>query len=157
MTCQFFLTGQVAAGQIGVDHVRVEKYLRNVFKIASRWQAILLLDEADVFLAERALDPHTNALISVFLRELEHFDGILFLTTNRMQTFDPAILSRIHLPLRYDPLKKEAREAIWRCFIEQAQTTAGPAIYDDHVIRDLAGKKLNGREVSGKLSAASGI
>ena len=47
------LTNQVAAGQIGVDHVRVEKILKNIFKIAGRWGAILLLDEADVFLAER--------------------------------------------------------------------------------------------------------
>jgi SpoVK/Ycf46/Vps4 family AAA+-type ATPase len=141
------LTSQVAAGQIGVDHVRVEKYLKNIFKIASRWGAILLLDEADVFLTERGLDPHSNALVSVFLRELEHFDGILFLTTNRMQAFDPAILSRIHLPLRYEPLKKEARGEVWRFFMQQATTTAGHAVYDDHVIEDLAMKDLNGREV----------
>ena len=96
----------MAAGEIGVDHVGVDKFLKTIFKIASRWHAILLLDEADVFLVERGADAHTNALVSVFLRELEHFDGILFLTTNRMQTFDPAILSRIHLPLRYDLLTK---------------------------------------------------
>ncbi|KEY64860.1 hypothetical protein S7711_03857 [Stachybotrys chartarum IBT 7711] len=137
----------VAAGQIGVDHVRVEKFLKSIFKIASRWRAILLLDEADVFLAERALDPHTNALVSVFLRELEHYEGILFLTTNRMQTFDPAILSRIHLPLRYNALNHKARQAVWRYFIEQAVTTVGPAEYTDKAVNQLAETKLNGREV----------
>ena len=147
----------MAAGQIGVDHVRVEKILKSVFKIASRWGAILLLDEADVFLAERALDPHTNALVSVFLRELEHYEGILFLTTNRMNTFDSAILSRIHLPLKYEPLKKEAREGVWHFFIKQARTTAGHAAYDDNVISDLAEKKLNGREVRSKPVTASRI
>ncbi len=100
------LTEQIAAGEIGVDHARVDKYLKTIFKIASRWKAILLLDEADVFLAERGLDPHANALVSVFLRQLEHYDGILFLTTNLLRKFDPAILSRVHLPLRYGPLKK---------------------------------------------------
>ncbi|KAH8878683.1 hypothetical protein GQ53DRAFT_82027 [Thozetella sp. PMI_491] len=144
----------VAAGQIGVDHVRVEKFLKTIFKIASRWHAILLLDEADVFLAERALNPHTNALVSVFLRELEHFDGILFLTTNRMQTFDPAIMSRIHLPLRYNPLSREAREAVWRCFLEQARTEAGPAIYSDKVLAQLVDKKLNGREIRNTVLVA---
>ena len=105
------------------------------------------------------MDPHTNALVSVFLRELEHYEGILFLTTNRMQTFDPAILSRIHLPLRYDPLKQEAREAIWRCFVERAGTTAGSPLYTDEVIETLAKKKLNGREVSDNptISAESNL
>ncbi|KAH7131172.1 P-loop containing nucleoside triphosphate hydrolase protein [Dactylonectria macrodidyma] len=72
----------VPAGQIGVDPVKVERIiLTSIFKIASRWKAILLLDEADVFLAQRSNDPHLNALVSVFLRELEQYDGILFLTT----------------------------------------------------------------------------
>ncbi|KID82559.1 AAA family ATPase, partial [Metarhizium majus ARSEF 297] len=137
----------VAAGQIGVDHVRVEKFLKTIFKIASRWKAILLLDGADVFLAERALDPHTNALVSVFLRELEHYEGILFLTTNRMKTFDPAILSRIRLPLRYNPLKRAARRAVWRYFINQAVTNAGPPLYSDEVVDKLAEEGLNGREI----------
>jgi len=147
----------VAAGQIGVDHVRVEKILKTIFRIASRWGAILLLDEADVFLAERALDPHSNALVSVFLRELEHYEGILFLTTNRMNTFDSAVLSRIHLPLKYEPLKKEAREGVWLFFIKQARTTAGHAAYNDKVISDLAENKLNGREVRSKPVTASRI
>ncbi|KAI8956826.1 hypothetical protein F5Y11DRAFT_364727 [Daldinia sp. FL1419] len=115
----------VPAGQIGVEHTRVERYLKNIFKIASRWKAILLLDEADVFLAERTNDPHVNALVSVFLRELERYEGILFFTTNRMQMFDAAILSRIHLALRYEPLKKDARKAIWRLFLLRAKTKAG--------------------------------
>ena len=31
----------------------------------------------------------------------------MFLTTNRMSEFDEAILSRIHLKLKYDDLRKE--------------------------------------------------
>lgn len=43
------------------------------------WKAILLLDEADIFLQERDVhDVKRNALVSIFLRELEYFDGILF-------------------------------------------------------------------------------
>ena len=80
--------------------------------------------------------------VSVFLRKLEHFDGILFLTTNHMQAFDPAILSRIHLPLRYEPLKKEARGEVWQFFLQQATTTAGRAVYDDQVIKEMAMKDL---------------
>ena len=48
-----------------------------------------------MFLAQRSNDPHLNARVSVFLRELERYDGILFLTTNRVQAFDEATISRM--------------------------------------------------------------
>jgi hypothetical protein len=85
--------------------------------------------------------------VSVFLRELEQYEGILFLTTNRMQTFDPAIISRIHLALKYEPLKKDARKAVWQSFLSQAKTVAGLADYPSEVLDVLAEKELNGREV----------
>ena len=48
--------------------------------------------------------------MSVFLRKLEFCTGILFLTTNRVSEFDEAILSRIHLLLRYNNLTSDAQE-----------------------------------------------
>lgn len=48
-------------------------------------------------------DTH-NRLVTVVLRKLEYFQGILFLTTNRMIDFDEAILSRIHLIVKYEDL-----------------------------------------------------
>ena len=43
----------------------------------------LLLDEADVFLQRRAeLTLERNRLVAVFLRKLEYYDGVLFLTAN---------------------------------------------------------------------------
>ena len=45
---------------------------------------VVLFDESDVFLEERSqADLHRNALVSVFLRVLEYYDGILILTSNR--------------------------------------------------------------------------
>lgn len=38
-----------------------------------------------------------NSVVSVFLRKLEYYDAIMFLTTNRVAQFDEAILSRIHM------------------------------------------------------------
>lgn len=61
----------------------LEKSLIRIFQLASHWKAILLLDEADVVVKERTTsDVVRNALVSVFLRKLEYYDGILFLTTN---------------------------------------------------------------------------
>jgi hypothetical protein len=59
---------------------------------------VLLIDEADVFLEKRTLtDVHRNALVSVFLRLLEYYEGILFLTTNRVATVSIFSLSRSYL------------------------------------------------------------
>ena len=57
---------------------------------------MLLLDEADVFLEKRDLrDVHRNAMVSIFLRLLEYHSGIMFLTTNRLETIDSAFDSRV--------------------------------------------------------------
>ncbi|KAH7000859.1 P-loop containing nucleoside triphosphate hydrolase protein [Ilyonectria destructans] len=144
----------VPAGQIGVDPVKVERILTSIFKIASRWKAILLLDEADVFLAQRSNDPHLNALVSVFLRELEQYDGILFLTTNRVQSFDEAMISRIHLALQYHPLGRDAREAVWKYFLGQANTKQGCPDCPQDAVDELAEKELNGREIRNAVFVA---
>lgn len=41
---------------------------------------------------------------AVFLRVLEYYAGILFLTTNRIGGFDEAFASRIHMSLHYPQL-----------------------------------------------------
>ena len=78
----------VTAGELGTSPRELEAFLQQILDLANRWQAVLLLDEADVFLEARtAQDIHRNALVSIFLRLLEYFQGILFLTTNRVTTF----------------------------------------------------------------------
>jgi hypothetical protein len=62
----------------------------------------MLLDEADVFLMKRDwAKVNRNSLVLVFLRKLEYYSGILFLTTNRAGTIDEAFKSRIYILLRY--------------------------------------------------------
>ena len=46
----------------------------------------------------------------------------MFLTINRITIFDAAIQSRIHLALKYNELKRLAREQVWKTFLEQANT-----------------------------------
>lgn len=91
----------VSAGELGTNPRELEQELQKILDLAHSWGAVLLLDEADVFLEARtAQDIHRNALVSIFLRLLEYFQGILFLTTNRVATFDDAFQSRIHIALR---------------------------------------------------------
>lgn len=75
---------------------------------------MLLLDEADVFLARRGWnDVKRNALVSVFLRRLEYYSGILFLTTNIVGLIDEAFKSRIHVALRYKTINEDTTKRIW--------------------------------------------
>ncbi|KAI6878589.1 P-loop containing nucleoside triphosphate hydrolase protein [Hortaea werneckii] len=112
----------VSAGELGTDPARLEHELQKILDIAHSWGAVLLLDEADVFLEKREVhDIHRNALVSIFLRLLEYFQGILFLTTNRVDTFDEAFQSRIHLPLRYGELSAKAKRRVWGMFLEMAR------------------------------------
>lgn len=103
---------QLTCGDLGTTAKDVESALEQNFALASRWGCILLLDEADVFLAQRTKeDFQRNGLVAVFLRVLEYYAGILFLTTNRVGDFDEAFASRIHISLYYPELgRKETLE-----------------------------------------------
>jgi len=57
---------------------------------------VLLLDEADIFMEQRSeSDIKRNAMVGIFIRLLEYYQGILFLTTNRSGGLDQAFASRI--------------------------------------------------------------
>ena len=75
---------RVHSGQLGVSSENVEKNLEKVLKRAQRWSAVMLIDEADVYIRRRGNEIDHNAVVASFLRTLEYFHGLLFLTTNRV-------------------------------------------------------------------------
>ena len=84
----------VSAGELGTDPAIMDKSLTNILELAKTWDAVLLLDEAEVFLQRRNLtNVDRNALVSIFLRQLEYYQGILILTTNLIAHCDPAFES----------------------------------------------------------------
>ncbi|KAI1291191.1 P-loop containing nucleoside triphosphate hydrolase protein [Xylaria venustula] len=112
----------ITSGDLGVDAHRVEENLRYFLDLGQRYGALLLLDEADVYLERRrSKDITRNGLVSTFLRALEYYRGVLFLTTNRVQAFDSAFLSRIHVALHYKNLRDEDRERIWAQTFERIE------------------------------------
>lgn len=141
----------VSSGELGTNPAVLEQELNKILDIAHSWGAVLLLDEADVFLERRTMaDMHRNALVSIFLRLLEYFQGILFLTTNRVETFDDAFQSRIHVALRYNELGFKAKFKIWKMFLEMVRVKYGadsPDVLSHEEIEWLAKRKLNGRQV----------
>jgi len=123
----------------------LEENLLEITSLAYKWGAIILIDEADVYLAERSLqDVQRNALVSIFLGHLEYFQGIMFLTTNRVATFDMAFQSRIHFSIRCGDLGRDTKKKIWKTFLGRVkrQTNISERARDG-----LSEKKINGRKV----------
>lgn len=145
----------VSSGDLGTSSTDLDRQLTDIMDMAATWRAVLLIDEADVFLERRSLhDLHRNAMVSVFLRVLEYYSGILFLTTNRVTTFDDAFKSRIHIPIRYTDLSIESRAEIWRTF---CQRVPGGVDIDDSGIATLAEHDLNGRQIKNIIKAAESL
>lgn len=56
----------VGAGDLGTKASDLDEALEKVFDVATAWKAIVLIDEADVFLEQRSLhDLERNAMVAV--------------------------------------------------------------------------------------------
>jgi DNA polymerase III delta prime subunit len=110
---------RVHSGQLGLNVAAMEQALKDVLTRAQRWGAVVLIDEADVYIRRREDNMAANAVVGVFLRVLEYFNGLLFLTTNRVDDIDEAIVSRCIALIKYEPPDRDARRKIWRVMMEQ--------------------------------------
>ena len=123
----------IHSGSLGITAELVRKNLEVIFDRAKRWDAVLLLDEADVFVMERGMDLGQNAIVAEFLRTLEYFDGLLLLTTNRIDGVDEAILARCAAVIEYQPPgPKDARE-VWQILAAGNGVTLDEDLLDDLV------------------------
>ncbi|KAK4213819.1 hypothetical protein QBC37DRAFT_285202 [Rhypophila decipiens] len=112
----------ITCGDIGLVPRQAEELLEEHTLRADKWGCVLLLDEADVFLMQRTWkEIQRNALVSVFLRQLEYYSGILFLTTNRPGTIDEAFKSRIHVSLRYPGIDLQSTRQMWENILHRLE------------------------------------
>ncbi|KAL2072396.1 hypothetical protein VTL71DRAFT_11739 [Oculimacula yallundae] len=158
----------ITCGDISGESAReVEQSLEKYFELAHKWGCVLLLDEADVFLAKRRRgDIKQNSLVSVFLRVLEYYSGILILTTNRVGEFDEAIKSRIHISLYYKPLDRDSTLKVWKMNLSrlkrenQKPPPHRQIDFDPKEIMDFArghyneGNRWNGRQIKNAFQTA---
>ncbi|CAI7598798.1 unnamed protein product [Penicillium crustosum] len=142
----------MSAGDLGVDARVFEAKLKDILKLIPKWGAVLLLDEADVFMEARdSTNLDRNELVSIFLRILEYYEGILFLTTNRTQNIDPAFESRIHLSLAYKELDAESRRQVWTQFLSRSLNIEA---FTDEQLDQVAKSQLNGRQIKNVIKTA---
>ncbi|KAK3394362.1 ATPase [Podospora didyma] len=140
----------------------VERSLNYFLGLGERFGALILLDEADVYLEERRVrDLRRNGLVSIFLRALEYYRGVLFLTTNRVEAFDSAFTSRIHVALHYRRLSDDDRQRIWMHNFERLERDSAGKCYIPQNAREFAfasaevrALRWNGREIRNALQTA---
>ena len=145
----------VAAAELASRASDLEDYLGNILEICEAWSAVLLIDEAEVYLEARAMgDVRRNAMVSVFLRLLEYHQQVIFLTTNHIGRIDSAFKSRISVAIKYPELDKGARGTIWTRFLKMAgvkildNANGEPQSITKAELGELVGKKMNGRFVA---------
>jgi hypothetical protein len=139
----------MSAGDLGLDPAGIEESLNTILDMVAKWNAVLLLDEADVFLEARSSsDLERNKMVSIFLRVLEYYEGILFLTTNRIKNIDDAFHSRIHISMQYPSLTATSRRHIWNTFMSKTTGLSGGQL------DALAQVELNGRQIKNVLKTA---
>lgn len=137
---------RVHSGQLGLNVGAMETALKEALTRAQRWGAVMLIDEADVYIRQRSDDIAANAVVGVFLRVLEYFDGLLFLTTNRIDDIDEAIVSRCIALIRYHAPDDAARARLWRVMAAQFDLAL-----DDALVGRLARRypQASGRDIKG--------
>ncbi|KAF7514312.1 hypothetical protein GJ744_000082 [Endocarpon pusillum] len=148
----------ISSGDLGMTADVVEHNLSKAFTRAESWNAIVLMDEADVFLTRRSpQNLERGALVSIFLRMIEYYEGVMILTTNRMNTINSAFLSRVHLAVQYNEHSADTRQTLWRNFIRRASAGAIPPWLNDDAIKKLASYPLNGRQIRNSLRIAHAL
>jgi hypothetical protein len=131
---------------------QTEKNVVRMFTKARQAGAVLFWDEADAMFCDRD-SAHYNwevRDVNVLLQELEKFEGVCILATNRKVTLDAALERRISLKIEFERPNREMRLAIWRKLMPSKLPIAA-----DVTIEDLADTDLTGGEIKNVILNAS--
>ena len=96
----------------------------------------------------------------VFLRVLDYYQGIMFLTTNQIAQFDVAIPSRIHIAIKYNSLSNDQTEKIFKGFLDPLECQGLIEEYDEiksWLEEDVYSNKFDGRQIRNIVTSALGL
>ncbi|KAI1086293.1 P-loop containing nucleoside triphosphate hydrolase protein [Rostrohypoxylon terebratum] len=141
---------KISAGDLGIESRDVEQALKDVLDRCSHWNAVLLIDEADIFLETRSSNNLArNELVTIFLTLLEYYQGVLFLTTNTVRRIDPAFESRIDIIMTLDNHGQDARRQIWSKTLPSDSVDLSLSDFDN-----LSKWIVNGRQIKSAIKTA---
>ena len=91
------------------------------------------------------------------IRLLDYYRGLLFLTTNRPEVLDDAVISRVMLRLNYRHLDAETRAAIWRTMFAVAKLRLDGVGFEEIGSLDLNGRQIRNLTRLAKTLNPSGL
>lgn len=116
-----------------------ERNLERVFEAAEALDIVLLLDEGDALLAGRtgvanATDRYANLETNYLLQRLEHFSGVLVVTSNAAERIDTAFARRMDVSIEFPLPDAHTRLELWLAHL--AAREAPGAGEDAHTVPD---------------------
>jgi len=97
---------------------QAERNIKKIFADAKSGKYIVIIDECDTLLYNRnSVGAIMAGEINCLLSEIERFDGVVVLTSNRNHKLDPALERRIALKLEFPSPSQEIRKRIWKKLI----------------------------------------
>jgi hypothetical protein len=154
------MAARILANEIGMDLYRVdlaaivnkyigetEKNLHRVLTVAEALDVILLLDEGDALLASRtevrsANDRYANLETNYLLQRLEHYQGIVLITTNAGENIDSAFQRRLDVVVNFVPPQTEARWQIWQLHLPETHGVSPETLEEVAVRCELTGGQI---------------
>ena len=154
------LAAKLMAAQLGIDLYRVdlasvinkyigetEKNLHRILSAAEVLDVILLLDEGDSLLGSRtdvksSNDRYANLETNYLLQRLEHYQGIVFITTNLGDNIDTAFQRRMDVVVEFQRPKADERLAIWQVHLPSDHRVEYTTLEDIAIRCDLTGGQI---------------
>lgn len=134
--------------ELGIDIINIEKNLYTILQRINNWNSVLLLDEVDIFLSHRNNNLEKSAIVGIFLRLLEYFEGVIFFTSNRLDVIDSAVMSRITLVLQFPKLSLSTRKKIWTENFKNTKISI-------NTVDKLSERDLSGRDIRNYIKLCS--
>ncbi len=137
-----------------------EKNVRMVFEEARKAGCVLVFDEADACFGRRLDESHSsdrghNLMTNILMQELERYEGLMILTTNRDFALDPAFERRLLLRLKFELPDVAARERIWQKFLAGCPKLAPDVSFAQLAVRfALSGGKIKNVVLKAVTAAA---
>lgn len=134
---------------IGIrDSSLVERQLSKMFQLAQRWRAILVLENADAFLAQRPRNEVGTSAVTLAIRSINSYTNILILTTSRVGDLDEAVWSYTDLAIYFPLFRGETLQEVWGHSISEYKVKYYSIIMD--CIKDICrteGLEINSHDI----------
>jgi SpoVK/Ycf46/Vps4 family AAA+-type ATPase len=123
---------------------QTEKNIVRAFHEAKKQDAVLFWDEADAMFYDRDSTRCNWEVrdVNVLLQQLERFEGVCILATNRKITLDKALERRISLKIEFERPGVKERRQIWQKFLPRKLPLAQDVELDHLSEADLAGGEI---------------